>query len=81
MMDIEWMQCMLQAWYLASDMQLFILSPLFTYPLWRWNKRFGLAWIIFTIVVILGVIGTIFSLWNLPATTTFLERPYLSAKY
>ncbi|KAG8225848.1 hypothetical protein J437_LFUL004777, partial [Ladona fulva] len=27
--------CLFQSWYLAADMQLFILSPLFIYPLWR----------------------------------------------
>ncbi|XP_075226493.1 nose resistant to fluoxetine protein 6-like [Lycorma delicatula] len=33
--------CMMQSWYLAADMQMFWLSPLLLYPLWRWPK-FGL---------------------------------------
>jgi peptidoglycan/LPS O-acetylase OafA/YrhL len=33
-----------QTWYLAVDMQLFFVSPLFIYPLWRWRK-WGLAWL------------------------------------
>ncbi|EFX85286.1 hypothetical protein DAPPUDRAFT_314000 [Daphnia pulex] len=36
--------CMGQTWYLAVDMQLFFVSPLFIYPLWRWRK-WGLAWL------------------------------------
>ncbi|XP_054271530.1 nose resistant to fluoxetine protein 6-like [Macrosteles quadrilineatus] len=34
--------CMMQSWYLAADMQLFWLSPLVLYPLWRW-PRLGLT--------------------------------------
>ncbi len=33
-----------QTWYLAVDMQLFFVSPLFIYPLWRWRK-WGLVWL------------------------------------
>ncbi|XP_068083090.1 nose resistant to fluoxetine protein 6 [Anabrus simplex] len=28
--------CVMQSWYLAADMQLFLLAPLVLYPLWRW---------------------------------------------
>ena len=31
-------QCMGETWYLACDMQLFFLSPLFIYPMWRWRN-------------------------------------------
>ncbi|KFM61437.1 Nose resistant to fluoxetine protein 6, partial [Stegodyphus mimosarum] len=31
-------QCMVWSWYLANDMQFFIISPLFLYSLWRWPK-------------------------------------------
>jgi len=70
------MQCMIQSWYLAADMQLFILSPLFIYPLWRWKKA-GLAWIIFAITAVIGAIGACTFLWSLPATTMPFERPYI----
>lgn len=33
-----------QTWYLAVDMQLFLVAPLVIYPLWRWRK-YGLAWL------------------------------------
>jgi peptidoglycan/LPS O-acetylase OafA/YrhL len=39
-------QCMNPTWYLAVDMQLFFVSPLLIYPLWRWRK-WGLAWLAF----------------------------------
>lgn len=31
--------CMSQSWYLAVDTQLYILSPLFLIPLWKWGKK------------------------------------------
>ncbi|XP_066998619.2 nose resistant to fluoxetine protein 6 [Anabrus simplex] len=31
-------QCIIQAWYLSVDMQLFWLSPLVLIPLWKWPK-------------------------------------------
>lgn len=31
-------QCMAWSWYLANDMQFFIISPLFLISLWRWPK-------------------------------------------
>ena len=36
---------MSENWYLTCDMQMFWLSPLLIYPLWRW-KRVGLVWVI-----------------------------------
>ncbi|XP_039289184.1 O-acyltransferase like protein [Nilaparvata lugens] len=30
--------CMMQSWYLAADMQMFFLSPILLYPLWKWPK-------------------------------------------
>lgn len=32
--------CPSESWYLATDMQLFILAPLLLYPIWRWRGRF-----------------------------------------
>jgi len=36
---------MAETWYLACDMQMFWLSPLFIYPLWKWKKA-GLVWVV-----------------------------------
>lgn len=34
--------CFGHSWYLMVDMQLYFLSPLVLYPIWRWKKRIGL---------------------------------------
>ncbi|XP_005177891.1 O-acyltransferase like protein-like [Musca domestica] len=31
--------CISQSWYLAVDTQLYVLSPLFLIPLWKWGKK------------------------------------------
>ncbi|KAG4075102.1 hypothetical protein HA402_013497 [Bradysia odoriphaga] len=36
--------CIGHSWYLAVDTQLFVLSPIIVYPLWRWNRKF--VWVI-----------------------------------
>lgn len=33
-------QCFGPSWYLAVDFQLFVLSPILIYPLWRWRNKF-----------------------------------------
>ena len=63
-----------ESWYLACDMQMFWISPLFIYPLWRWKKT-GIAWISFSFVVFLVVSAKAFIVLNLPATLTPLGRP------
>ncbi len=71
-----------QSWYLAADMQLFIVSgPIFVYPLWRW-KRAGLAWIAFAITTVMVTILTMYISWTLPAITcSTIERPYEGTVY
>lgn len=36
--------CLGHSWYLSVDMQLFILSPIILYPLWKWGKKF--IWVV-----------------------------------
>ncbi|KAH8386779.1 hypothetical protein KR093_002452 [Drosophila rubida] len=43
--------CLGHSWYLAVDMQLFLLSPLLLWPLWRWRRRAAVA--IMLLVVLL----------------------------
>lgn len=31
--------CMGHTWYLSTDFQLYILAPIFVYPLWKFGKR------------------------------------------
>ena len=47
-------QCMPDTWYSAVDMQLFLLSPFFIFPLWRWPRKFGPT------LVLLGLSTSIF---------------------
>ncbi|XP_065345013.1 nose resistant to fluoxetine protein 6-like [Cloeon dipterum] len=42
--------CMIQTWYLASDMQLFLVSPLVVYALWK--KPVAGKWILFLMAAI-----------------------------
>ena len=30
-------QCMKESWYLACDMQYYLISPFLVYPIWRWG--------------------------------------------
>ena len=62
-----------ETWYMACDMQMFILSPLLIWPLWRW-RRAGVAWVLFTIAALTGGLIAVFVVWDLPATS-FATRP------
>lgn len=56
-----------ETWYLAVDMQLFVISPLFIYLIWR-SKTIGLA------VLAVATIGSlvsnfvVFGIYELPPT-------------
>lgn len=54
-----------ETWYLACDMQMFWISPLFIYPLWRWKKA-GLVWTIVNLLGFLGASLMIFIVNDLP---------------
>ncbi|CAG7732797.1 unnamed protein product, partial [Allacma fusca] len=49
--------CYGESWYLANDMQFFLLSPLVIYPLWRW-KRIG-----FGALAVLSLASVIIPAW------------------
>ncbi|PNF21712.1 hypothetical protein B7P43_G10359 [Cryptotermes secundus] len=34
--------CVPQSWYLSVDMQLFLLSPIVLYPLWKWPRKWNI---------------------------------------
>jgi peptidoglycan/LPS O-acetylase OafA/YrhL len=40
-------------WYLAADFQLFLITPLLVYPLWRWRKKF--FWFLPVLVVLIMI--------------------------
>ncbi|CAG7725079.1 unnamed protein product [Allacma fusca] len=55
--------CYGEAWYLANDMQFYLLSPLVIYPLWKW-KRIG-----FGILALLSIMSMI-----VPAVITYANE-------
>lgn len=64
---------MAETWYLANDMQFFLLSPLLVYPLWRW-KAYGVIWVVFLTLASLGGIVATYIVDKIPATL-IMSRP------
>ena len=58
---------MQQTWYLAVDMQLFLVSPLFVYSLWRW-KKMGLALLVIITLASLASDFIVYALMHLQPT-------------
>ncbi|XP_052863727.1 nose resistant to fluoxetine protein 6-like [Anopheles cruzii] len=50
--------CFAHTWYLAVDMQLYVVSPLLIYPLWRYGKRFVPAIVLLALLSISCVFAT-----------------------
>ncbi|KAK4008049.1 hypothetical protein OUZ56_013206 [Daphnia magna] len=61
---------MIEAWYLACEMQMFWISPLFVYPLWRWRKT-GLIWTTTCLLFFLGFCMALFIAYDIPPTVLF----------
>ncbi|XP_017487800.1 PREDICTED: nose resistant to fluoxetine protein 6, partial [Rhagoletis zephyria] len=55
--------CISQSWYLAVDTQLYVLSPLFLIPLWKWGKK-ALPPIIGVAVLCMGCTFATFMKWK-----------------
>lgn len=64
---------MSESWYLACDMQMFWLSPLFIYPLWKWRKV-GPLLVILSLFIFLGVTTIPFIVYDL-LPTLMINRP------
>ncbi|KAI9551728.1 hypothetical protein GHT06_022064 [Daphnia sinensis] len=61
-----------ETWYLSSDMQMFWISPLLIYPLWRW-KRAGILCAVASWLIFLAISTTLFVVYDLPATNFWLR--------
>ncbi|XP_037067998.1 nose resistant to fluoxetine protein 6-like [Pollicipes pollicipes] len=59
--------CVLQSWYLATDMQMFVFSPLVLLPL-VWRPLLGIIWLCALIVGFLALRVTIWSVKDLNPT-------------
>jgi len=57
--------CMGETWYLTNDMLLYLLSPLFVYPLWRWKKR-GVIWVVFAVLALLSAGVAVWTVYEFP---------------
>ncbi|KAH8346713.1 hypothetical protein KR084_008532, partial [Drosophila pseudotakahashii] len=44
-------ECLIQAWYLAIDMQLYILAPIFLFAVFRWGKK-GAAAVLLLVIAL-----------------------------
>lgn len=64
---------MTETWYLATDWQLFLVSPLFIYPMWRWRKL-GLALLAGATLASLAANVAVFYAHRLPPTS-MITRP------
>ncbi|XP_046631179.1 nose resistant to fluoxetine protein 6-like isoform X4 [Daphnia pulicaria] len=67
-----------ESWYLACDMQMFLISPLFIYPIWRW-KGAGLIWTAICLFVFLGTSASVFIAFDLIPTLSVF-RPSFKPK-
>ena len=56
-----------ETWYLAVDMQLFLVAPLIIYPLWRWKKA-GLILLSGFTLATLAANFAVYLVYNLPPT-------------
>lgn len=64
---------MTETWFLANELQLFLISPFLIYPLWRWRKK-GLIVLTMTTIVALAGNVAIFYVKNMPPTS-MITRP------
>lgn len=62
-----------ETWYLACDMQMFWISPLIIYPLWRW-KTAGLTWATLVMAASIGANLAVHFAWDLPPNFIFSRK-------
>ena len=78
-------QCIDVAWYLSVDFQLFVISPLLIYPVWKYGKK--AFWILPTLVLLVqgclfvttyrrSITVTIFQMTTLEGIFDWLEKFY-----
>lgn len=59
-------KCMPETWYLATEMQMFIFSPIAIYSLWRWPKRAGPVLLASLLAASFSYSTAIYLVWDLP---------------
>lgn len=63
--------------YLAVDFQLFLITPLLVYPLWRWRKKF--FWFLPTIVVL--IMGCTFATMYVNNISVYMDERWELIKF
>ena len=76
MMSFIYTKCMEQTWYLALDTQLFIVSPIIVYLIWRWPIG-GFILLNGLFLAFVGVNFAIFAAYKLPPTIMFTRTKEL----
>lgn len=69
-------QCLDWSWYLSVDFQLFILSPLLIYPLWKWGWKF--FWVL-PVLIFLSM-GCVFASSYTNDISVFVGRMWVKKK-
>ena len=62
--------CLGQTWYLANDMQFYILSPIIMYPIWK-RPKFGIMSAVTIYAILTCVIGVITYEYKIPPSNGF----------
>ena len=71
-------QCLPDTWYSAVDMQMFLLSPMVVFPLWRWPRKIGpIILFLLMLSASLFYIMIINLKWDIPLVST-ITRAYLT---
>ena len=66
-------QCMQPTWYMAVDMQLFLVSPIFIYAIWHW-KKYGLALLAGAILASVASGFAVFAIMDIRQPTLMLSK-------
>ena len=77
LMKFACLQCMGETWYLACDMQMFLVCPFLIYPLWRW-KKLGVVWLASVLFSSIAGIIAVYIMYDLPPTS-MLTRPQVNS--
>ncbi|PNF21736.1 hypothetical protein B7P43_G10360 [Cryptotermes secundus] len=76
--DINQM-CVPQSWYLSVDMQLFLLSPIVLYPLWKWPRKWNI--LLLGTLAIGGVLSPFIISYVEEVSATFIVENQLAAGF
>ena len=64
-----------ETWYMANDMQFFLISPFLIYPIWRWKSYGYVRFAPLFILTLASLVANIdvFAVYDFPMTT-FITR-------